>query len=95
MNKEPEEGFMGRGGARESCATNKAVNGCPSLLIKLAQSDFERAVVQEFIEIEEKCEKRFSKLESDIEFIARIAKFGVPILTALIVAILIKVLVNH
>ena len=66
---EPEEGMLGKGGAKESCATNKAVNGCPAILIKLAQSEFERACVQEFIEIEEDLGAKFTSIKTELKWI--------------------------
>jgi len=69
MGKEPEQGMLGRDGSRESCATNKAVNGCPSQLIKLAQSDFERACVQEFIEIEENMRENLAKIRVELKYL--------------------------
>ena len=87
---EPEEGMLGKGGAKESCATNKAINGCPSMLIKLAQSEFERACVQEFIEVEQK----ITSIKNDIKLIIKIAKYGLSIATPILIAILIKVLIN-
>ena len=69
MDREPEQGYLGREGAKESCATNKAVNGCPAILIKLAQSEFERACVQEFIEVEEDLGAKFTSIKTELKWI--------------------------
>jgi len=69
MSSEPETGYLGRDGAKESCATNKAVNGCIGDLIPLASTPFEKQVVIEFVSIEKKLSEELSRIKTELKYL--------------------------
>ena len=69
MNKEPETGYLGREGARESCATNKAVNGCIMELVELANTQFEKKAVIELAALESNIKENLAKIKTEIKYL--------------------------
>jgi len=62
---EPEEGIVGRGGAKLCKATGGTENGCPDMIFKSAKTAWQKNVALEFIKIYEVCEK----LKNDMKWI--------------------------
>jgi len=83
---EPEQGMLGREGVKESCATNKAVNGCIGDLIPLASTPFEKQVVIEFVSVEKKLSEELSKIKTELKYVKWMvmALFGAIIIVKLI-----------
>lgn len=47
---------------------SKKEEDCPQQLIKLAKTEWEKAVVVEFVEIESKIKEEFAKLKNEIKW---------------------------
>ena len=66
---EPEQGMLGREGSRESCATNKSVEGCILELVTLANSPFEKKAVVELASLEAKMKEELVSIKTNIKWI--------------------------
>jgi len=66
---EPEQGMLGREGSRESCATNKSVEGCILELVTLANSPFEKKAVVELASLEAKMKEELASIKTNIKWI--------------------------
>ena len=66
---EPEQGMLGREGSRESCATNKSVEGCILELVTLANSPFEKKAVVELASLEAKMKEELANIKTNIKWV--------------------------
>ena len=62
-------GKLGQGGSKESCATNKSVEGCIGQLIKLAETPFEKQAVIEFATMEAKFKEELASIKANLKWI--------------------------
>lgn len=62
-------GRLGQGGAKESCATNKSVEGCILELVTLANSPFEKKAVVELASLEAKMKEELVSIKTNIKWI--------------------------
>jgi len=66
----------------------KKEDDCPLELIKLANTKFERATVQEFVEVEAKMKEEFGKIKNEMKNV----KYLLVVLLGLLVANFVRVI---
>jgi len=69
-------------------ADKKKEDDCPLELIKLANTKFERATVQEFVEVEAKMKEEFGKIKNEMKNV----KYLLVVLLGLLVANFVRVI---
>jgi len=64
-----KEGRLGSGGSRESCATNKSIEGCIMELVNLANTPFEKKAVIEMASMESRFKEELVSIKANLKWI--------------------------